>query len=109
MQHEPSSLLSDTESAMQFPAADTVFAVSEQPQCRHPLGKRDRRILKNSLQFDRELPPTLMTLPALLAFNPVMTVLGQTGRTLHAIRPAHSGESINTHLLIAKVLNSLLK
>src|SRR5947199_10251090 len=67
MQHEPSGFLSHTESAMQFVAADSVFAAHHEPHCRKPLFKRNRGILKHGADLEREL---LFRMIAIAAIEP---------------------------------------
>ena len=90
MQHEPSGLLCDLQTAMHFIRADTVFATGDQPHCREPLLKLDRGIFKNCPGLQRELYVVVfaVALPDAFFGDP-KHFLGLAARTLHlATRPA---------------------
>src|SRR6476659_3982031 len=53
MQHEPSRLLSDAQSAMNFIRANAILAANEEPHCGKPFLKRDRRIFKDGSNLQR--------------------------------------------------------
>jgi hypothetical protein len=89
MEHEPSGLLGNAESTMDFVATDTVLATDNQPRCGKPLLKRDRRIFKDGASLEGEGGPLMsgIAFPYPLFGKPAQP-LGATLRTLHdAIRP----------------------
>ena len=96
---------------MQFPARDTVLAANQHPQSWHPLSKRNWRVLKYGSHLDGELLAAGAALPALLSLEVVGLVglIEVTSRAPWAIKPAHSGHSVNADLLIGEVLDCLLK
>ena len=106
MQHKPSGLLSDAESASHFIRANSVFAVHEHPQSDKPFVERDWRILKNRPNFDGELFLARLTLPSLLRGKIVVLAMPAlwAGR---AIGPAHLGDRVNADLLILEVPDSI--
>ena len=57
MEHEPCCLLRDSQSAMEFPARDAIFAANEHPHGRQPFLERDRRILKNGSYLGGVISP----------------------------------------------------
>src|SRR6266568_622596 len=65
MEHEPSRLLSDAESAAHLIGANPILAVGEHPSSREPLVEADGRILEDGSHFDGELTLGVMsgTLP----------------------------------------------
>src|SRR5229473_6155085 len=56
LKHEPCRRLRDSQSTAKFVRTDSVLGIRKQPKCRHPLIKSERRILKDRLNFDCELP-----------------------------------------------------
>src|SRR5207302_6200278 len=71
LKHEPSSLLSDADAAVNLPGANTILGVHEKPHHREPLIKSQRRIFENSSGLKREFPSgvLLMASPDALAFQ----------------------------------------
>ena len=90
--------------------ANAILAANQQPQSREPLLQLNRAILEDSIDLDGELAATGTALPALLSLE-VVGIHGVPTRTVWAawaVRPAHSGYSVNANLFVAKVLNRLL-
>ena len=56
MEHEPRGLLSDFQIARDFVTADPVLAIDYQPHGDQPLVERERAVLENRADFNRELP-----------------------------------------------------
>jgi hypothetical protein len=113
MKHEPSSLLRDSESAMDFVRGNTVLARDEHPESRKPLLQRDGRLFKDRPNFDGELATAVPAFPPFLGLQivgiPAQVVAGSPAvRAVRSLRPAHEGDSINADLFVAKVLNRLL-
>jgi hypothetical protein len=110
MQHKPCRLLRHPKSAVNLPRANAVLAANEQPESREPLLQRDRRILEDGADLNGELATAGSALPPLLSLE-VVWILGVVSVAIGApwaIKPTHSGHSVNANLFFAKVLNRLL-
>ena len=55
MQHEPCGLLSNLHITSNLVAANSVFAVGDEPSCGEPFVERDRRIFHDGTNLDGEL------------------------------------------------------
>src|SRR5258708_37801693 len=72
MHHEPRGLLSYTQSATHFVAADPILAVDDEPCRREPLLQRYWRVLEDRPRLERELCMVMLsvTLPGPLFRDP---------------------------------------
>jgi hypothetical protein len=111
MKHKPSGFLGDAKSAVNFVGRDAILAANQHPKGWEPLLQRDRGILKDRSNLDRELATAVTALPPLLRLEIVgiFGILSPTVWTPGAIWPAHSGNSINANLFIAKELDGFLE
>jgi len=55
MEHKPSSLLSNADCAAQLVGANTIFTISNSPNCNKPLVQTERAIFKNRANFGAKL------------------------------------------------------
>src|SRR5579871_409602 len=104
VQHEPRGLLSDTDVAREFVAADAVLAVDEHPERRKPLIEADGGILENRSDLDRELLFAGTALPDHPGFQEG-DFLALAVRTSDAIRPAQRGHEIDGDFLVSEELD----
>jgi hypothetical protein len=108
MQHEPSGLLSNSDSLADFVAGDSVLAVNQHPQSGKPLIQTKRGIFKDGAKFYGELLVALFALPAFLSLE-VVVLFVSASRALRAIGPADRGYGVDADLLVGKVPNGLLE
>jgi len=111
MEHKPSGLLSDAKSAANFVRTDSVFAVRNHPNGDKPLVERQRGILHDGSNLDRELPMGMdalaLPLPLILEEHGILTV---TGRAEHdAIRPAKLDHELEAVVGVSEVNDGLLE
>jgi len=66
MEHEPCGLLSDSERPVNLIGANAVLAVDQHPESAKPLVERERAILENRSDLNRELASARFALPAAL-------------------------------------------
>src|SRR5215831_10551307 len=111
MQHEPSRLLSDTQSAMQFVAANTVLAGHDEPYGGKPFLQRNRGIFKHCADLKRELLLGMLSVAAVQAcFLKVGNFLRAAVRAAHfAIKPANGNHELPAVVVIAEELDGFLK
>src|ERR1700692_2793 len=109
LQHKPCRRLRHSQSAPEFMRTDTVLRVSQQPECRHPLIKTDRRIFHDRLNFDRELALAGVAKPQLAGLD--KRVLGDRATRTHnvAIRPSQFLGKLKAAVGIAKVDDCFLQ
>jgi hypothetical protein len=96
MQHEPSSLLRNSQRAVNLPRANTVLAVRNHPHHRQPLLKTERRVLKHRSGLDAELRlrvPRLALPQAARRYK--RNVLASARRAGYAIPPAPQGQIVD--------------
>src|SRR5580692_6005708 len=110
VKHEPRRLLSDAKSAGHFVRANAILAVGNHPNSDEPLVQRKPRILKDSPNFDRELPFGMdaLALPLALILKEY-GILAATGGACDAIRPAEFRDTVQAVVGISKVENGLLE
>lgn len=104
VQHEPRGFLSDAKVARHFVAADTVLAVDEQPHRGQPLRQRNRAVLKQTADLDRELLAATLALPD-AAGRHVGAFFAVAVRTGHTIRPAQASYEHGRHVHVREVGN----
>lgn len=104
MQHEPSGLLGDVQIARDFIATDSVLAIEYQRHGDEPLIKRERTILEDRTDLDRELA-TVMGLAALpqAARRQETYFLAAADRARDAIGPAQFTEQAERAVRVGKV------
>jgi hypothetical protein len=85
-QHEPCGFLSKSKVPANLVAADAILAVGNEPRSSQPLIQRNRRILEDRPDFNRELLPAGTALPN-SARGEKHRVLGIAVRTLNTVRP----------------------
>src|ERR1022692_710060 len=112
LQHEPSRFLAHLHIACDLVGTDTVFAVGQHPRRGKPLVQRNRTILVDRPDLDRELALGMVT--ATLPSAPLRVELAYffrptTGTNDLAILPAPYRNVINTVIRIREVDNRFLK
>jgi hypothetical protein len=110
MTHEPSCLLSHTDSAVKLPGAIAVLTVGNHPGSREPFVQSDRRVLKDRPNLDGELPLGVLgrTLPAPM-LRLVMHFSIAATRARYTIWPSPRDQVVNAVLWIGEIHDSLLK
>ena len=110
LKHKPARLLSDSSSAGNLVGTHAVFAVGKHPHGEKPFIQSDRRILKDSPDFDRKLS---LGVPSLaLPYAPGShkgDVLGAAGGASHSVFPPTCYEVANTVIGAGEVDNRFLK
>ena len=111
MHHEPCRLLSDADGAGHFIRANAILAAHDQPHCGKPLFKRNRGILENGSDLEREFLARVVLVALVQAgIGKILYFERAALRTAHlAIRPAVCNHELLTVLKVAEVLNGLLK
>ena len=109
MQHEPSGLLGDTETTMDFITADAVFAGDDNPRGREPLFERDRRVLKNGPGLEREAGHRVASIafPHALLCQPRNAIRTTLRAFHHALRPAQLDHELAAMLEVGEVENCI--
>jgi hypothetical protein len=69
----------------------------------------DGRVFRDGSEFQRELAIALFALPALLSLEVIVLFVTACRANRDTFRPTDTGHSINAGLLVAKVLDRLLK
>jgi len=106
MEHEPSGRLSDAERAPYFIAADAIFAVDDLPHGDHPLIERERTILEDRADLDRELATVVLL--AALPQSPrgqEPHFLAAAGRALDTVGPAQFAEQGKRAVTVREILD----
>jgi len=111
MEHEPCSLLSDSQSAVNLVRADAVLAANQQPDSGKPLLKGNRGVLKYGSNLQREF---LLCMVAVAAIYAGLCQIGNfvrvTIRTADfAVRPANGNHEFAAVVVIAEMLDGLLQ
>ncbi len=110
MQHEPCRLLGDAQRTVQLVAGDAVLAVGQQPDRGQPLAQGERAVLHDRPHFNGELLPSVFALAAPeAARGQIPGIIPATGRTAHAIRPAHRGEGGKRPVLVTEIRDGFLE
>jgi hypothetical protein len=110
MEHEPSRLLGDLESAAHFIGTDSILAVGEHPSRCEPLVEPDGRILKNGADLDGELALGVMS--GALPDTPRSAerdLLGAASRAGDTLGPAPRNKVIEAVIWIREVKNRFLQ
>src|SRR5205085_11441040 len=96
--------------AMYFVRANAVLAIGNHPNGSKPLVQTERRVFKDSSDFDAKLSARVraLALPFILR-GKERHVFAATGRTDNAIRPTARGQVVKAVLLIGEVNNRLLE
>lgn len=111
VQHEPCGLLGDAKSAGHFVGTDSVFAIGNHPNSDKPLVQRQRRILKDSPDFDRELPfgVDALALPLALILEEHGVLAATSGADHDAIWPAQLDHELEAVIGIREMDDCLLE
>ena len=98
----------DSQIAGDFTGANAVLAVCNQPDGSHPLVQRQRGILKDGSDFDRELAQrvTVDASPD-SAGSDEMRVFGSAMRAGHAVRPDNRNQKLQADVGIGEVPDCL--
>src|SRR5438270_11182736 len=109
LQHEPCGLLCDSQSAMNFQAADSVLAVNQHPESSHPLVEGDWRIFHNRSNLDGELLFAVIAEPDAASLNEGMFRSFAARASYFPVRPAQSNGIVERPLRIGEINNRLLQ
>src|SRR6185437_15936206 len=109
LQHEPCGLLGDSQSAVNFQTAHTVFAIDQHPKSSHPLIERDWRILHYSSNLEGELLIAVIAKPDAASLDERMLRSLATGTGHFSIWPAQFDRILKTAFRVGKVNNRLLQ
>jgi len=109
MKHEPSGFLSHANGPMQFVAADSVLAIADHPDRRHPLVQTDRGILKDRADLDGELFLASLAEPNLAGAHKRIGVRATARARNFVIRPAHPLGILECAIRVTEVNNCLLE
>lgn len=110
MNHEPSGLLSNADSAMDFIRTDAVLTVRQHPDRRQPLIQAKRRIFKDRSNFDGELTARVRALALPLALlRQKANVSAPACRTDNTVRPASRHKVVKAVVSIREEDDCLLK
>ena len=99
----------DAQSAAKFVATNSIFAVGEKPERRHPLIESERRIFKDGSDFEAELFFAVVAEPDAASLNERVLCFAATRTGNIAVRKAQFQRVVETALRIAEVCNGLLK
>jgi hypothetical protein len=95
--------LRDPERPVNLVTADSVFAIADHPDCRHPLVKAHRGILKNGAHFDGELLLAAVAKPQLTGLYERVAFGLATGARNLAVRPAKKLGIVKGTLIVCEV------
>ena len=109
VKHEPSSLLPDTDHPAQLVTGDAVLAVGDRPKCRHPFVERDRRVLHNRADFDRELFLAWIAVPDAARLDERVVRLTAPWAGNFPAKPAHLHGIFKATLRVTEVNYCFLK
>src|SRR5208282_2010820 len=111
MEHKPCRLLSHFHVSRNLVAADSVFAVGNEPSCHEPFVERDWRIFHHSADLDGEL-----ALCMVLGASPSAALLAKFHSLAAAsradnftVRPAPNRQIVNAVVRVGEVNNGLLE
>jgi len=108
MHHKPSGLLGDAKVTPHFVGTNPILTVDDKPHGDKPLVERQRTILKDRTDLDRELPLGMIVLAFPQAPGGKKTyVFALASRASDAIRPAHRNQKIQRTITVRKEANSL--
>jgi hypothetical protein len=107
--HVPRGLLRDTESAVQFIAADSVLRVGDQPETGKPLVQRNSRVLENRSLLDAELFFAFETEKRLSGGHERRSLSAALWAKRLAVRPSDLREKFNAFGFFVERLNCLLE
>ncbi len=111
MEHKPSGLLSDAQSAANLVRANTVLAVRNHPNCDKPLVEGNRRIFHDGSDLDRELPMGMhalaLPLPLIIQEHGIFTSASGAGH--NTVRPAKFDHELEAVVGIGEVNDGLLE
>jgi hypothetical protein len=107
--HMPGILLTDTDPARNFPAADSVFAIQNEPHCGKPLVQTERGVFHDRSRFQGELPliVTRGTLPT-AHLGQVANLGASASRTGNPVGPAPRYKVSNAVVRIVEINDCFL-
>jgi hypothetical protein len=110
MHHEPCGFLSDAERTGNLARGNAILGSGDQPHCRKPFFKAQRRVFKDGPDFGRKLPfgVCALALPFPLSRQP-SNVFPPAGRANHALGPAMGDHVLDAVVLIGEVDNGFLE
>lgn len=108
--HEPSGLLRDADSAVDFVRTDAVLAVRHHPNCHEPLVQTEGRVLEDGSDLDAELTARVcaLTLPLAL-IRQKGNVRASARRADDAVRPAAGNQVVKAVIRIREEYDCLLE
>jgi len=106
MEHEPRGLLGDIQVAGDFVAANPIFAIDYEPHGHKPLIERERTVLEDRTNLDRELPPIvfLAAFPESPCFQEA-DFFGAASRTANTVRPTGSHQQRQCAVTVGEITN----
>jgi len=110
VEHEPCSLLSDTQRAGTLAGANAVLCSADEPDSREPLFQAERRVFEDGSHLGCELPLRVaaLALPFLLR-RQIGHILAATARALNAVWPAMRRHVSQTILSVCEVNDGILE
>lgn len=109
MEHEPRGLLGNADGLRQFVTGDAILAITDHPDCRHPLVQAKRGILKDRADFERELLLTAVAEPNPPRLDEGMFLRAAARASDLQIGPAELYSVAESTLGVREVNNCLLK
>ncbi len=88
---------------------DSVLAVNQHPNCRHPLVQSDGRILEDAAHFDRELLLAGIAVPDAPCLNERVLLGIAAGTADLAVRPAQFDRIVESSVRVRKVDDGFLE
>ena len=104
MKHEPRGTLSHCQIARYFIAGNAILAIANKPHRAEPLIQRNRTILENCADLDRELLTASKARPHQPSFQK-RQLLARAFGALRAVGPLRLGNSFKAHHWVRKILN----
>lgn len=110
VQEKPCALLSNAKRTVNLIRRDAVLRISNEPDCREPLIKADRRVFHDSSDLDGKLLVTrfVHALP-LAASRKIRNGFALTMRASHAIRPTKLSHECIASIKVREKLDCFLK
>ena len=109
LKHEPCRFLRYAKSAMNLHARNAVLAIDQHPESSHPFVESKRRILKDRIDLERELPIAATAEPQLARLDEVVRLGAAPGAMNLAVRPTKANSVVEGALRIAEVNDGFLE
>ena len=110
VKHEPSCLLSDTETSGDFVGTNAILGISNHPDSGKPLVQTDRAILKDCANLDRELLLGMMFFTFPYSTSGYKSdICASASRASHAVRPAQLDHEVQTDIRVREVFDCFNK